>query len=83
MGGDTDPHIIRNGTLMIQRYIDELLKFLIVPYVQQVSISFLLVRVRCDTTRCVKNILKTEQYNVWPQCYFDLNPIKFICNTLG
>lgn len=78
--GCTDPHIIRNVTLTTQSYADEILRLYIVPYIEAIDDSFLLMLDnRLYTTRLLENMLKVE--TIYQTCSPNLNPIKYLWNS--
>ncbi|GFX08857.1 transposable element Tcb2 transposase [Trichonephila clavipes] len=77
VGGRTDLHIIRNGTLMGRRYADELLRPYVIPYAVAIGDSFVFQddNSRPHRARLVENMLEAEiiQRREWPACSPDLN----------
>ncbi|XP_071044216.1 uncharacterized protein [Parasteatoda tepidariorum] len=62
IGGRTDLHIIRNGTLTARRYADEILRPHVIPYAAAIDDSFVLQddNARPHTARLVKSMLEAE-----------------------
>lgn len=61
-----------------QRYADRILRLYIVPYIEAIDDSFLLMlNNRLYTTRFLENMLKM----VYQACSPNLNPIKYLWNT--
>ncbi|GFW49801.1 transposable element Tcb2 transposase [Trichonephila clavipes] len=71
IGGRTDLHIIRNGTLTGRRYVDEILR-LCHPYAVAIGNSFVFQddNDRPHRARLVENMLEAEtiQRMEWPVC---------------
>ncbi|GFW86964.1 transposable element Tcb2 transposase [Trichonephila clavipes] len=68
IGGRTDLHIIRNGTLTGRRYADEILRHHVIPYAGAIGDSFVS---QDDNARPLieflwwRTCLKLKQYSVW------------------
>ncbi|PRD32321.1 UNVERIFIED_CONTAM: hypothetical protein NCL1_20803 [Trichonephila clavipes] len=71
IGGLTYLHISRNGNLMSKRYVDEILRPHVMPYVAAIN------NVRPHTASLVENFLEAEikQRMEWLACSSDLNSI--------
>ncbi|GFT28190.1 transposable element Tcb2 transposase [Trichonephila clavipes] len=80
IGGRTDLHIIRNGTLTGRRYADEILRPHVIPYAGAIGDSFVFQddNARPHRARLVENMLEAEtmQRMEFPACSPDLNPIE-------
>ncbi|GFV16316.1 transposable element Tcb2 transposase [Trichonephila clavipes] len=77
IGGRTDLHIIRNGTLTVRRYADEILRPYVIPYAVAIGDFFVFQddNARPHRARLVENMLEAEtiQRMEWPAFSPDLN----------
>ncbi|GFU42537.1 transposable element Tcb2 transposase [Trichonephila clavipes] len=87
IGGRTDLHIIRNGTLTGRRYADEILRPHVIPYTGAIGDSFVFQDDNAlpHRVRLVENMpgAETIQRMEWPACFPDLNPIEHVCDMVG
>ncbi|GFU37670.1 transposable element Tcb2 transposase [Trichonephila clavipes] len=87
IGGRTDLHIIRNGTLTGRRYADEMLQPHVIPYAGAIGDSFVFQddNTRPHRARLVENMLETEtiQRMECPAYSPDMNPIEHVWDRLG
>ncbi|GFV45394.1 transposable element Tcb2 transposase [Trichonephila clavipes] len=87
INGRTRLHVVANGTMTGQRYIDEVL----LPHVRlfrgAVGDKFVFMddNATCHRTIAVQDCLDNEgiQRLVWPARFSDLNPIENVWDTLG
>ncbi|GFU78606.1 transposable element Tcb2 transposase [Trichonephila clavipes] len=86
IGGRTDLHIIRNGTLTGRRYADEILRPHVISYAGAIGDSFVFQdNARPHRARLAENMLEAEtiQRREWPASSPVLNPIEHVWDMLG
>ncbi|GFS88151.1 transposable element Tcb2 transposase [Trichonephila clavipes] len=87
IGGQTDLHIIRNGTLTGRRYADEILRPHVIPYAGAIGDFFVFQddNARPHRICLVENMIEaeTKQRMEWPACSHDLSPIEHVWDMLG
>ncbi|GFU59689.1 transposable element Tcb2 transposase [Trichonephila clavipes] len=87
IGGRTDLHIIRNGTLTGRRYADEILRPHVIPYAGAIGDTFVFqdANARPHRARLVEYMLEAETIKRMecPVCSPDLNPIEHVWDMLG
>ncbi|GFX86265.1 transposable element Tcb2 transposase [Trichonephila clavipes] len=85
--GRTDLYIIRYGSLTARRYMDEILRPIVVPYAAAIGDDFILMDDNCRPHRAnlVEGFLFEEGIvrMEWPACSTDMNPIKHVWDALG
>ncbi|GFU82188.1 transposable element Tcb2 transposase [Trichonephila clavipes] len=87
INGRTRIHVVANGTMTGQRYIDKVLLPHVSLFRGAVGDKFVLMNdnATCHRTLAVQDCLDSEgiQRLVWPVRSPDLNPIENVCNALG
>ncbi|GFW86746.1 retrovirus-related Pol polyprotein from transposon 297 [Trichonephila clavipes] len=87
INGRTRLHLIANGTMTSQRYIDEVLLHHIRLFRGAVGDKFVFMddNATCHRTLAVQDCLDSEgiQRLVWPARFRDLNPIENVWDALG
>ncbi|GFS47986.1 DDE_3 domain-containing protein [Trichonephila clavipes] len=87
INGRTRLHVVANGTMTGQRYIDEVLLRHVRLFRGAVVDKFVFMddNATCHRTLAVQNCLDSEgiQRLVWPARSPDLNPIENVCDALG
>ncbi|GFX57161.1 transposable element Tcb2 transposase [Trichonephila clavipes] len=85
--GRTYLYIIRDGPLTAQRYRDEILRPIVVPYAAAIGEDFILMNDNCKPHRAnmVEDFLFDEGIiqMEWPACFPDMNPIDHVWDALG
>ncbi|GFU72408.1 transposable element Tcb2 transposase [Trichonephila clavipes] len=86
INGRTRLHVVANGTMTVQRYIDEVLLPHVLLFRGAVGDKFVFMddNATCHRTLAVQDCLDSKgiQRLVWPARSPDLNPIENMCDTL-